>query len=80
MDELSSNIFREETRQFFVSQCRKLAARGACGIVLGCTEIEILLNPNETPALSTPLFCSAELHIEAAATAILEGPACLSTL
>ena len=73
MDELSSNVFREDTRQFFVEQCHKLAARGARGIVLGCTEIELLLHPSATPGLKLPLFCSANLHIEAAAAAILQG-------
>ena len=73
MDELSSNIFRQETRQFFVSQCHKLAARGARGILLGCTEIELLLHPSAAPVLQLPLFCSANLHIEATAAAILRG-------
>ena len=39
--------------------------RGAEGVILGCTEIELLVKQTDIPEI--PLFCSAELHIEAAA-------------
>ena len=35
------------------------------GIILGCTEIELLLRQNDVPGL--PLFRSAKIHIQAAA-------------
>lgn len=41
-DELSIDEFKESTRAFFVQQVEALAARGAVGVVLGCTEIELL--------------------------------------
>ena len=65
MDELGFGEFKESTRAFFVEQVHKLAARGAEGVVMGCTEIELLLRQQDTPQV--PLFASAELHIEAAA-------------
>ena len=37
--------------------------RGAEGVILGCTEIELLVKQTDIPEI--PLFCSAELHIEA---------------
>ena len=37
--------------------------RGAQGIVLGCTEIPLLVRPEHTPV---PLFDTATLHAEAA--------------
>mmetsp|Transcript_136823 Transcript_136823/g.381405 ORF Transcript_136823/g.381405 Transcript_136823/m.381405 type:complete len:250 (+) Transcript_136823:61-810(+) len=63
--ELSFNVLREESRAFFVSLCRSLQTAGAQGVVLGCTEIELLLKAADVPEV--PLFCSAELHISAAA-------------
>eukprot|EP01065_Artemidia_motanka_P010044 TRINITY_DN15243_c0_g1_i1.p1 TRINITY_DN15243_c0_g1~~TRINITY_DN15243_c0_g1_i1.p1 ORF type:complete len:552 (+),score=101.38 TRINITY_DN15243_c0_g1_i1:175-1830(+) len=64
MDELGQGVFSEPTRAFFVDQARKLAARGAQGVICGCTEIELLLRQQDTPELQ--LFPSAALHIEAA--------------
>jgi hypothetical protein len=44
-----------------VDQVAQLQARGAQGVILGCTEIELLIKQEHTP--DTPLFASAELHI-----------------
>eukprot|EP00408_Alexandrium_pacificum_P001880 CAMPEP_0171228100 /NCGR_PEP_ID=MMETSP0790-20130122/38188_1 /TAXON_ID=2925 /ORGANISM="Alexandrium catenella, Strain OF101" /LENGTH=142 /DNA_ID=CAMNT_0011694233 /DNA_START=162 /DNA_END=588 /DNA_ORIENTATION=+ len=63
--ELSYNVLKEESRQFFCQLCRSMLAEGAQGVILGCTEIELLLKPEDLP--DVPLFCSAELHIKAAA-------------
>ena len=65
MDELGFGEFKESTRAFFAAQVRQLHARGAEGVILGCTEIELLLRQEDTPEV--PLFASAELHIAAAA-------------
>ena len=65
MDELGFGEFKESTRAFFAAQVRQLRARGAEGVILGCTEIELLLRQEDTPEV--PLFASAELHIAAAA-------------
>jgi aspartate racemase len=65
MDELGFGVFKESTRAFFVDQVLQLSARGAKGVIMGCTEIELLLRPQDTP--SVPLFASARLHIDAAA-------------
>ena len=48
-----------------MEEIRKLAALGAQGVILGCTEIELLIQQEHVPEV--PLFCSANLHIEAAA-------------
>ena len=40
-----------------------LAARGAQGIILGCTEIGLLVTPEDSPV---PLFDTTRLHAEAA--------------
>jgi aspartate racemase len=41
----------------------RLAARGATAIVLGCTEIMLLIGPEDSPV---PLFDTTRLHAEAA--------------
>jgi aspartate racemase len=38
-------------------------AEGAEGIILGCTEIELLISESDSPV---PVFPTAKLHIEAA--------------
>jgi aspartate racemase len=46
----------------------------AQGVVLGCTEIELLISARDSPV---PLFPTVRLHIEAAVSAsmaALEGP------
>ena len=48
-----------------MDQVAKLVARGAQGVIMGCTEIELLINQSHLPDL--PVFESAALHIEAAA-------------
>jgi aspartate racemase len=47
MDELGVNVFKDETRAFFVAQVERLASHGCEGVILGCTEIELLeLHPH----------------------------------
>jgi aspartate racemase len=45
-----------------------LGQKGAQGIILGCTEIELLVRPEDTPL---PLFATTRLHAAAAVTAAL---------
>jgi aspartate racemase len=50
-----------------------LVADGAEGIILGCTEIGLLVGPDDA---SVPVFDSAEIHADAAVTWMLaEAPA-----
>ena len=64
--ELSLDLFTEESRAFMVGLARALVAeRGAQGVVLGCTEIELLVSAADAPGVV--LFASAALHMEAAA-------------
>lgn len=39
------------------------------GVVLGCTEIELLIDPDRTPELTIPLFPTTRLHALAAVDA-----------
>ena len=64
--ELSFDILTEESRSFFVGLARALVTeQGAQGVVLGCTEIELLVEQKDAPDVT--LFASAALHMEAAA-------------
>eukprot|EP00039_Didymoeca_costata_P013140 m.195306 g.195306 ORF g.195306 m.195306 type:complete len:251 (-) comp15688_c0_seq7:2747-3499(-) len=73
MDELGYNVFKDSTREYFLDQVEALKSRGAQGVILGCTEIELLINQKHT---TTPVFPSAELHLNAI-TDILLGKATL---
>jgi len=48
-----------------------LVAAGAEGVVLGCTEIELLIGPDDSPV---PVFPTTLLHVEAAVTLALASP------
>lgn len=51
-EELVNGIFLEESRKFINKTIQKLAKNGCDAIVLGCTEIPLLVDPNNCP-LST---------------------------
>ena len=63
-DELVRGIVSPSSRQAYVAVVDELVARGAEGVIAGCTEIELLLQPDD---VSVPLFATARLHAEAAA-------------
>ncbi len=69
-DELVRGVLRESSRDAFARIIAGLAARGAEGVILGCTEIELLISEKDTPV---PLLPSARLHAEAAAGFALSG-------
>ena len=67
--ELSYNVFRDESRTKMVDVIRGLEARGAEACILGCTEIELLVQQEHVPGF--PLLPSAEIHIQTAANVLL---------
>ena len=67
-DELCLGVVREESREVYRGVIRRLAGAGAEGIVLGCTEIELLVGQADSPV---PVFPTTRLHVEAAVTAAL---------
>ena len=48
----------------------RLVDAGAQGVILGCTEIELLVGAEDSPV---PVFPTTRLHVEAAVTAALDG-------
>jgi aspartate racemase len=67
--ELCLGIISEESRKAFQRVVSELVAMGAEGVILGCTEIGLLLRPED---VSVPLFDTAGLHAEAAASLALD--------
>lgn len=62
-EELGRGIFQPETKQFYLDVIDKLVAEGAEGIILGCTEIPMLLSSKDT---DVPLFDTTAIHSQAA--------------
>jgi aspartate racemase len=62
-EELVAGQIREESRAAYLTIIDRLAERGAEGIVLGCTEIPLLLRQED---VSLPLYDTTAIHAEAA--------------
>jgi aspartate racemase len=62
--ELCRGIIAESSRDRFRRVVSELVAMGAQAVILGCTEIGLLLRPAD---VAVPLFDTAELHARAAA-------------
>ncbi|MCZ2861179.1 aspartate/glutamate racemase family protein [Blastococcus sp. VKM Ac-2987] len=67
-EELVLGIVRDESRQAYRDVVDRLVARGARGVVLGCTEIELLIGPDD---VDVPTFPTTALHVAAAVEAAL---------
>ena len=63
-DELCLGIVREESRREYHRIMQGLVDRGADGIILGCTEIELLVDPDDDSI--APLLPTTRIHAEAA--------------
>ena len=61
-------VVREESRQAYGDVIVRLVQAGAEGVVLGCTEIELLISDTDSPV---PVFPTTRLHVEAAVDASL---------
>ncbi len=68
-DELVAGQIRDESRAGYVAIIDKLAERGAEGVILGCTEIPLLVSEEDA---GMPLFDTTVIHAEAALNYALE--------
>ncbi|MFZ6051346.1 aspartate/glutamate racemase family protein [Halocola ammonii] len=66
--ELTQGEFTKEARQFYKREIENLQSRGADGIVLGCTELPILLKDQQS---EIPLLSTTHLHAQMAVDFIL---------
>lgn len=69
-EELCLGVVREASRQAYVGVIERLVRQGAQAIILGCTEIALLVRPQDAPV---PLFDTTALHATHAAHWALEG-------
>lgn len=67
-DELVLGQIHPASRAAYLRTINRLADRGAQGIILGCTEIGLLVKPGDW---SQPLFDTTRIHAEAAVDAAL---------
>ncbi len=58
-EELCRGEFRDESKAAYLSIIEELEEQGAEGVILGCTEIPLLVKPEDT---TLPLFNTATLH------------------
>ena len=69
-DELVAGKVMSTSRDAYRQIIARLVANGAKAVILGCTEIMLLVKPEDSPV---PLFDTTALHAEAAIAMALEG-------
>jgi amino-acid racemase len=69
-DELCAGIIKPDSKQKYAEIIQGLAAEGVGGIILGCTEIGLLVKQADSPV---PLFDTTEIHARAAVYYALAG-------
>jgi aspartate racemase len=62
-DELGKNVFSGETKRKYLEIIERLNREGAEGVIFGCTEIPLLLKPEDC---SIPSFDTTQIHARAA--------------
>ena len=68
-NELCVGITREESKQKLVDLIDRFRRSGAEGVILGCTELGLLIHPGD---VDLPVFDTALIHAEEAALAALK--------
>ena len=67
-EELVRGIVRDESRRIYIDAIARLQARGAEAVILGCTEIGMLIDDSVSPL---PTYDTTELHAKALVAAAL---------
>jgi aspartate racemase len=62
LEELGRGVLNPETKANYITIANELIERGAEGIILGCTEIPLLLTQND---FNIPLFDTTKIHSQA---------------
>ncbi|WP_025110040.1 aspartate/glutamate racemase family protein [Pseudomonas sp. H1h] len=68
-DELCVGVISDESRKIYQTVIESLTARGAQAIILGCTEIGLLVKPQHS---ALPLLDTTELHAQSAVAFALD--------
>lgn len=69
-EELVAGDLRQSSKETFQQAIRELVADGAEGIILGCTEIGLLIKPQDA---EVPVFDTTEIHAAAAVDQALDN-------
>jgi len=69
-DELCLGLIKDESREAYRHIMTRLVERGVQGIILGCTEIELLVHAEDS---TVPLFPTTHIHAEAAVEYALQA-------
>lgn len=67
-EELCKGIVRDESRRVFQAAIDRMAARGAQAVILGCTEIGMLIDDSSS---ALPTYDTTDLHARALVSAAL---------
>ena len=70
-EELCKGIVTEKSRAAYIAIAGRLQAKGADCLILGCTEVGMLLNAGNVPM---PVFDTTLIHVEAAVEFSLRTP------
>ena len=68
-DELCKNIVTTESEAAYLGILKRLKAQGADSVILGCTEVCLLLNAQNT---GVPVYDTTQIHCQAALRAALD--------
>jgi aspartate racemase len=69
-DELCKGEIRETSRNRYLEIAETLVKRGADSLILGCTEVSLLINQSN---VSVPVFDTAQIHVDSAIEMVLAG-------
>jgi aspartate racemase len=69
-NELVRGIIKDDSRQKYIKIIDKLMDKGAEGVVLGCTEIPLLIKQKD---VSISIFNTTEIHSKAAVRYAIDG-------
>jgi aspartate racemase len=70
-EELCVGIVRAQSKAAYLEEIERLRRQGADGVILGCTEVGLLLGPEDT---DLPMFDTTRLHVEKALDVALATP------
>ncbi|HZH87070.1 MAG TPA: amino acid racemase [Brumimicrobium sp.] len=68
--ELTQGVFSDEAKSYFLNQMKVLQSKGADAMIMGCTELPMLIKQEET---KFQLIDTTGLHVDLAVEFILEG-------